>query len=196
MASDDVENAAYVGLCPHGECDGSGKISYETHAEHPAPPEGYEGEYIGSSHTYGSRLCRCRLELEPREGEARWWDSKTIFAEEWNASVFDKTLEVVVRAEVPISDDNYLVAKRGNRYYPTFVDIGEASFVFPDEARELARLLIAAADACDAYDKPDTTDGGTWWFPEPEERLGFVWIIKFRAKDCPAYVDLSVVPRG
>lgn len=31
--------------------------------------------------------------------------------------------------------------------------------------------------------------------PKPYGRLGFVWIIKFRAKDCPAYVDLSVMPR-
>ena len=27
-------------------------------------------------------------------------------------------------------------------------------------------VAIAAADACDAYDKPDTNQDGTWWFPE------------------------------
>lgn len=32
--------------------------------------------------------------------------------------------------------------------------------------------------------------------PKPHGRLGFIWIIKFRAADCPAFVDLSVVPRG
>lgn len=31
--------------------------------------------------------------------------------------------------------------------------------------------------------------------PKPHGRLGFVWLIKFRGKDCPAYVDLSVMPR-
>jgi hypothetical protein len=31
--------------------------------------------------------------------------------------------------------------------------------------------------------------------PKPHGRLGYVWIIKFRAADCPAYVDLSVMPR-
>lgn len=31
--------------------------------------------------------------------------------------------------------------------------------------------------------------------PKPHGRFGFVWIIKFRGKDCPAYVDLSVMPR-
>lgn len=30
--------------------------------------------------------------------------------------------------------------------------------------------------------------------PKPHGRLGWVWIIKFRAKGCPAYVDLSVMP--
>ena len=32
--------------------------------------------------------------------------------------------------------------------------------------------------------------------PKPHGRLGFVWLIKFRAKGCPRYVDLSVMPRG
>lgn len=31
--------------------------------------------------------------------------------------------------------------------------------------------------------------------PKPFGRLGFVWLIKFRANGCPAYVDLSVMPR-
>lgn len=31
--------------------------------------------------------------------------------------------------------------------------------------------------------------------PKPHGRLGFVWLIRYRAKDCPAYVDLSVLPR-
>ncbi len=31
--------------------------------------------------------------------------------------------------------------------------------------------------------------------PKPHGRIGLVWLIKFRAKDCPAYVDLSVMPR-
>ena len=30
--------------------------------------------------------------------------------------------------------------------------------------------------------------------PKPHGRLGYVWLIRYRAKDCPAYVDLSVMP--
>ena len=32
--------------------------------------------------------------------------------------------------------------------------------------------------------------------PKPLGRLGFVWLIKFRARGCPTYVDLSIMPRG
>lgn len=32
--------------------------------------------------------------------------------------------------------------------------------------------------------------------PKPHGRLCFVWIIRFRHGTCPAYVDLSVMPRG
>jgi len=32
--------------------------------------------------------------------------------------------------------------------------------------------------------------------PKPHGRLGWVWIIKHRAKGCPSYVDLSVMPRA
>lgn len=31
---------------------------------------------------------------------------------------------------------------------------------------------------------------------KPHGRLGYVWLIKFRARGCPAYVDLSVMPRA
>lgn len=31
--------------------------------------------------------------------------------------------------------------------------------------------------------------------PKPHGRIGWVWIIRYRARGCPAYVDLSVMPR-
>ena len=31
--------------------------------------------------------------------------------------------------------------------------------------------------------------------PKPHGRQGYVWIIKFRHGTCPAYVDLSIMPR-
>lgn len=32
--------------------------------------------------------------------------------------------------------------------------------------------------------------------PKPHGRLATVWIVKHRARGCPAYIDLSVMPRG
>jgi hypothetical protein len=32
--------------------------------------------------------------------------------------------------------------------------------------------------------------------PKPHGRLGYVWIIRYRRDDCPAYVDLSVAAKG
>jgi hypothetical protein len=154
--------------CPHGECDGTGRISYVTHEPEDAQREVAPGVVIGPATTWGSYLCRCRWALEPRPGQASWWVSKSIYEAEWYAEVFDRHLSVSVTAEVPVSSDNYIVEKRGNRYYPTFVDIGEATWVRPEEARELAALLIAAADAAETYDVPDVNEDGTWWHPEAE----------------------------
>lgn len=158
-----------MSLCPYGKCDGSGKISRVEREPEDTRRELGHGLYAGPATTYTSDLCRCRAELEPRDGEAHWWTSETIFEEEWTASVFARNLTVKVSGEIPVSRDNYRVHKRGNRYYPCFVDIGEATFVSPDEARELARLLVAAADACDAYDKPDLDEDGKWWEPQEVE---------------------------
>jgi hypothetical protein len=149
-------------------CGGTGKLSHDSgwvdHAEPPNLPEG--AEYVSGHRTMSSSLCQCRRDLEPREGEAAWWDSETVFDEVWVASVFQDTAEIVVKAEVPISEDNYRVVRRGNRYYPTSIDLDVSSeelhFLFPDEARELARLLIAAADKCDEIDKPDCDRCGHW----------------------------------
>lgn len=33
-------------------------------------------------------------------------------------------------------------------------------------------------------------------WPKPHGRLGFVFFVRYRAKGCPPYVDLSVMPRG
>lgn len=148
-------------------CDGTGKIHYvEREPEDTHRPLG-DGLYAGPATTYGSRLCQCRAELDPRPGEASWWDTTRIYSAEWEASVFRDRAEITVNAERPISSENYIVERRGNRYYPTFVDLDVSDpalhFLFPDEARELARLLIAAADAADAIDKPDQDECGHWW---------------------------------
>jgi hypothetical protein len=154
-------------------CGGTGKLSHDSGwIEYPNP--GVEGEYVSGSRSLTSSLCPCRRDLPPREGTARWWASENVFSEVWQASVYEDVAEITVQAEVPISEDNYRVVMRGNRYYPTAVDVQftnrdddshELRWLFPEEARELARLLVAAADKCDEIDQPCVREDGTWWEP-------------------------------
>jgi hypothetical protein len=149
-------------------CDGSGKISYK-HVDDRQYEIG-EGLIAGPWTTWGSHLCECRRELPPREGQARWWTTETVYSSDWSSSVFRETAEITVQAEVPVSEDNYVVHRRGNRYYPCSVDLNVSSkdlhFLFPEEARELARMLVEAADKCDEIDLPDCDEAGAWWFPD------------------------------
>lgn len=153
--------------CPLGKCDGNGKISYVEHEPEDTKKDLGNGLYAGPATTYGSRLCECREQLEPREGEARWWSSETVYEGQWQSSVHQHQAVVKVSAEVPISDENFKVHRRGNRYYPTSVDVDLSldwlHALFPEEARELAALLIAAADKVDEIDNPDADECGHWF---------------------------------
>jgi hypothetical protein len=74
-------------------------------------------------------------------------------------------IEVKVDAELPMSADNFPLVRRGNRYYGTFVEIysgDERMMLFPSEARQLAELLIQAADTASALDNGDTDRCGHW----------------------------------
>ena len=153
------------------ECGGTGKIDY-VHREPESAARESGGVIIGPATTYGSRLCECRRTLEPREGEARWWESETVYEAEWSAEVFELGAEIVVKAEVPISEDNYrLVRSDENRYWPCSVDVelyrGKATASFPGlwshEARDLAAKLIAAAEAVEAIDGANACERcGAW----------------------------------
>lgn len=136
-------------------CDDTGKIEHEQN-----------GKRVSAM---WSTLCECRKALPPSEGQARWWTMETAA---FQATVDllpmpDDTADVRVRPELPISADNYKLVRRGNRYYPTFVDLaigGEDVSLNPDSARALGEALIAAANTADAIDKPDTDAGcGHWW---------------------------------
>jgi hypothetical protein len=144
-------------------CDGSGKVSERI--DHPDEWRDIgHGLQIGGGTSWTSDLCECRKKYAPRAGEAVWWSSEEVFRAECEASIFQHTVTIVVKAEVPIDKDNYRVHRHGNRYYPTFVDVGDET-LFPEEARALASALIAAADKCDQIDKPDVGPSGEWIFP-------------------------------
>lgn len=132
------------------ECGGTGKVCYiETHA---------------NGRTYMTRLCACRENVPPREGKAQWWTQETVFSASVD-TVIDGLIEIVVKPEVPISAENYRVVRRGNRYYPTTIDVevfGRSFWMHTNTARELAQRLIQAADAADAIDLPDIDACGHW----------------------------------
>lgn len=94
------------------------------------------------------------------------WTTETVFSEEWEASVLRSAVAVSVVSEVPMRGEERQ-PRRGNRYYPSWIDVDlEDAFlghVFPDEARELARILVAAADRADEIDNADVDVCGHWW---------------------------------
>jgi hypothetical protein len=145
------------------ECDGSGKIVDRIdHSNEPYRDIG-NGLQIGGGMSITSRLCGCRKDLEPRDGEARWWSSETVWTETVEMPSGLKTLEISVVSEVPISNENYVVKRRGNRYYPTMVEIAGAGSFITEDVRRLAAALISCADRADAIDAEDADTCGHWW---------------------------------
>ena len=94
------------------------------------------------------------------------WTTESVYSDEALVTCSgDKSVYIAVRAEVPMEGDVRL-PRRGNRYFPTFVDLeayGELLSFSPDDARDFARKLLAAADAADAIDTPDADVCGHWW---------------------------------
>lgn len=142
-------------------CGGTGRIEW---TEPPDPPR-QSGEmvmqFLGA---LGTSLCPCRKALPPREGEARWWTSERVYSATVAVPMFNESVEIRVDPEVPVSEDNFRVVRRGNRYYPTLINVEtpDSLTLHPDTARELAQRLIAAADAADAIDAQDCDPCGHW----------------------------------
>jgi hypothetical protein len=141
------------------ECDGSGKIVRRTdHSDQPWRDIG-GGLQIGGGFSITSELCACRKDLEPRDGEASWWSTRKETVAQLQFDMFDEQAVVSLDVEVPISDDNYIVHRRGdNVYYPVSVRLHvtsrELNWLFPHEARALAAALVKAADRAEELDGP------------------------------------------
>jgi hypothetical protein len=111
--------------------------------------------------------CECRKALPPREGQASWWGLESIYSQDVRIPVGDESFEVSVSAEVPYDSANYRVQRRGNRYYPTLIDIECPDFMtlHACTARDLARALLAAAEAAEKIDDSDTDPRCGHWAP-------------------------------
>lgn len=142
--------------CP--QCEGAGKLRY--HEDNLDA----NGEVVG--HTFGTRACSCVRDLPPITGNATWWDSEVAWQGVWANSIFpDSVVEMTVSAEVPRDENGRRVTMRGNRYYPTMVDVDlpDRLLMHPFMVREFAAKLIEAADAAEAIDKPCEDACGHWW---------------------------------
>lgn len=136
-------------------CDGTGRIQVIERDDREVPIG--NGLILGMGTSWTTRLCECRKSLAPRDGEARWWSSKTVYSESWASSVHQHSAEITVQAEVPVSEDNYVLKRTPeNAYYPVMIDVDLSHdwlhALFPDEARALAALLVSAAERAEAIE--------------------------------------------
>lgn len=135
-------------------CNGTG--SYVVYSKEQISP----GVITSGFSTYP---CVCRKDQPRREGKASWWTKETIFTRVITALL--DTITVTVEPELPMSADNFPLVRRGNRYYPSFVEfeIGrEKAMLSPVEARKLAHALNEAADIADLTDHADADKCGHW----------------------------------
>lgn len=144
-------------------CDGSGKVEWEDPPERAASIGG--GVIVKPMGALGSSLCPCRKALVPREGQARWWTTEPVYSATVAVPIFNESISISASVEVPVDEQNYPVVRRGNRWYPTLIEIEAPASIMlhPDTARELGQRLIAAAEAADLADLPDTDTCGHWW---------------------------------
>lgn len=113
------------------------------------------------------------MKLEDLEsvGEAWSWELETVQAFDWSDLGMD-SYYVKVRAEVPYTKDHHRIPRRGNRYWPTLIDLETGLFrhgeeitvmLMVEDARSLAAALNKAADVAEQTDKPDLDACGHWW---------------------------------
>lgn len=106
----------------------------------------------------------------------RQYEHKTVWAEDFDP--FGETwpaLHISVQTEIVRDGTGRMVARRGDRYWPSLVNIEVLaehdsdcvkpwpSGLPPYLAQELGALLTQAADLAEALDKPDCDACGHWW---------------------------------
>lgn len=86
-------------------------------------------------------------------------------------------------------DHGYAIGVHGSMRRERDIDLIAAPWV---KGAHAPRTLMRAIDKLPYLSRVIEHDNDP---PKPHGRFGYVWLIKFRAADCPAYVDLSVMPR-
>jgi hypothetical protein len=146
------------------KCGDTGKLSYRTLGDLEPRPIG-NGYTIQDMGTSGTRACSCVRDLPPTDGDATWWESETVLYEVFTDTITpDTTVEVTVDTEVPRNEAGRKVHMRGNRYYPTMVNVeGSPGLIHGDALRDLAAMFQRAADKVDEIDGPCEDLCGHWW---------------------------------
>lgn len=110
---------------------------------------------------------RDELELA---GSAWTWGLETVQAFDWNDLVDAHC--VTVRTELPYDNNHKPLPRRGNRYYPTMLDVETGIYrngeevsltLLIEDARSLAAALTKAADLAEQIDSKDIDACGHWW---------------------------------
>lgn len=137
-------------------CGGSGKIQYSIPGDLEPTPLG-DGTTIQRMDGHGTRACECVRDLPATDGHATWWETESIFSEVIDVPIGCECIEVDADCEIPRGPDGRRYHRTAeNAYYPPLVNL---TFPCPsvtlhaDTAREFAKALIAAADACDKADE-------------------------------------------
>lgn len=87
-------------------------------------------------------------------------------------------------------EHGYAIAVHGSLRYERDIDLLAAPWI---EKAHAPKTLMHAINKISYLDRVVAHDNDP---PKPHGRIGYVWIIQYRAQGCPRYLDLSVMPRG
>lgn len=87
-------------------------------------------------------------------------------------------------------DHGYAIAVHGSLRRERDIDLIAAPWVKDAHA---PRTLMHAINRLPYLSRVKGHDNDP---PKPHGRLGYIWIIEYRAAGCPRFVDLSVMPLG